>query len=99
LSKGQEWDWLGDPFGRIQTLRADVHHRSGAVGRLGNEKRQPDRQLSASSATANLTISCVILFCAFGVLYGTSVTLAGDASGAVRLRCAASGAWSCRPAA
>ena len=20
LSKGQEWDWLGDPFGRIQTL-------------------------------------------------------------------------------
>ena len=20
LSKGQEWDWLGDPFGRVQTL-------------------------------------------------------------------------------
>ncbi len=22
LSKGQQWDWLGDPFGRVQTLVA-----------------------------------------------------------------------------
>ena len=24
LSKGQEWDWLGDPFYRIQTLVACI---------------------------------------------------------------------------
>ena len=28
LSKGQEWDWFGDPFWRVQTLAAAVCRRA-----------------------------------------------------------------------
>ena len=39
LSKGQEWDWLGDPFWRVQTLLAAVRRRPG----------RPDRAASCGS--------------------------------------------------
>jgi DHA2 family multidrug resistance protein len=71
LSKGQEWDWFNDPFGRIQTLATlfvvglgslifwETRHRSPVV----NFRPLLER---------NFAVSCVIIFCAFGVLYGTS---------------------------
>ncbi len=39
LSKGQEWDWLGDPFWRVQTLV--VLFAVGLVGLVVCELRHP----------------------------------------------------------
>ena len=38
LSKGQEWDWLGDPFWRVQTLA--VLFAAGLIGLIVWELRQ-----------------------------------------------------------
>jgi MFS transporter, DHA2 family, multidrug resistance protein len=74
LSKGQEWDWLSDAFGRVQVLVTlffiagaslvfwEMRHASPIV----NFRPLRDR---------NLAISCIIIFCAFGVLYGSSTLL------------------------
>ncbi len=45
LSKGQEWDWLGDPFGRVQTLM--ILFVLGLVLLIVREMRtaQPDHRL------------------------------------------------------
>ena len=69
LSKGQEWDWLGDPFWRVQTLVIlfgaglialifwELRHRSPVV----NFRPLQERNFSAC---------CIIIFCAYAVLYG-----------------------------
>jgi MFS transporter, DHA2 family, multidrug resistance protein len=74
LSKGQEWDWFNDSFGRIQTLSAlfliggislvvwETRHSSPIV----NFRPLLDR---------NFAPCCLIIFCAFGVLYGSSTLL------------------------
>jgi DHA2 family multidrug resistance protein len=74
LSKGQEWDWLGDPFGRVQTLALlfvlgltfllvwELRIKSPIV----NFRVLRDR---------NLAVSCVIFFCVFGVLYAASFSV------------------------
>lgn len=74
LSKGQEWDWLGDPFWRMQTLIAafvigmaafvywELHNPAPIV----NLRVLKDR---------NLAVSCVVLFCSFAVLYASSISL------------------------
>jgi DHA2 family multidrug resistance protein len=76
LSKGQEWDWLGDAFGRVQTLMVlfilcgcglffwEMRHANPIV----NFRPLRDR---------NFAISCLIIFCCFGVLYGSSTLLPG----------------------
>jgi DHA2 family multidrug resistance protein len=74
LSKGQEWDWLGDPFGRIQLLLA---------GFLVGGALFVWRQLSVAHPVVNLrplkdrnfAAACVIIFAAFGVLYGQTTSL------------------------
>jgi len=74
LSKGQEWDWLGDPFRRVQALvilfvlglAALVFWETRIKAPIVNFRVLRER---------NLAISCVILFCAFGVLYAASVSL------------------------
>jgi MFS transporter, DHA2 family, multidrug resistance protein len=74
LSKGQEWDWLGDPFWRVQTLLVlFVLCLSGLIYRelhiaspLINLRTLKDR---------NFRACCVIIFCAFGVLYANTITL------------------------
>src|SRR5262249_28258918 len=74
LSKGQEWDWFGDPFWRIQTLAglfafgltALVHRELRIANPLINFRTLLDR---------NFRSSCVIIFCAFGVLYANTTTL------------------------
>src|SRR6202023_3534954 len=76
LSKGEEWNWLGDPFWRAQTLAAffilplaglifwELHHRSPVV----NFRPLRERNFSAC---------CIIIFCAYAVLYGYSTLLPG----------------------
>jgi DHA2 family multidrug resistance protein len=74
LSKGQEWDWFSDPFGRIQTLvtcfvlglASLIYWESRQAKPIVNFRVMLDR---------NFAISCGIIFCAFGILYGSSTQL------------------------
>jgi MFS transporter, DHA2 family, multidrug resistance protein len=71
LSKGEEWNWLGDVFWRIQTLLAlfivglgglifwEMRHKSPVV----NFRPLGERNFSAC---------CIIIFVAYAVLYGYS---------------------------
>lgn len=76
LSKGQEWDWFGDPFWRIQSLAiiflfcliALVIHELRISNPLINFRTLLDR---------NFRSCCILIFCAFGVLYANSTTLPG----------------------
>src|SRR5581483_6873749 len=45
LSKGQEWDWLGDPFGRVQTLLALLVGGAGLPDLPRAADRESDHQL------------------------------------------------------
>ena len=40
LSKGQEWDWLGDPFWRVQTLATLLRCGAGRADLLGTAPSQ-----------------------------------------------------------
>jgi DHA2 family multidrug resistance protein len=76
LSKGQEWDWLGDPFGRIQTL-ATVFVL-GLCLLIFREMRIASPIIDFRVLKErNLAVSCIIMFCAFGVLYAASIALPG----------------------
>jgi DHA2 family multidrug resistance protein len=74
LTKGQEWDWFGDPFLRVQTLAlAFVIGLGGLIFRelrfanpLVNFRTLKDRNFSAC---------CIIIFCAFATLYANTVSL------------------------
>ena len=74
LSKGQEWDWLGDPFGRVQTLvtlfvlglALLIYHEMRTASPIINFRVLRDR---------NLSLSCIIMFCAFGVVYCSCIAL------------------------
>jgi DHA2 family multidrug resistance protein len=74
LSKGQEWDWLGDPFWRVQTLLiAFVLALAGLLY----------RELTFASPLVNFrvlgernfAVSCGITFGALAVLYACSIAL------------------------
>ena len=41
LSKGEEWNWLGDPFGRVQTLAILFISCAHRADLLGNAPPQP----------------------------------------------------------
>jgi DHA2 family multidrug resistance protein len=76
LSKGQEWDWYNDPFGRVQTLF--LLFAFGLVGLIVRELRIENPVVNLRPlAERNLAAGCVIIFCAYGVLYGASVSLPG----------------------
>ena len=74
LSKGQEWDWFGDPFYRIQTLAllfvgcltALIIRELNIANPLVNFRTLKDR---------NFRACCILIFCAFGVLYANTVSL------------------------
>jgi len=76
LSKGQEWDWFGDPFHRIHwlfTLFAGsmillVHRELRIANPLIDFRTLKDR---------NFRSCCIIIFCAYGVLYANTTTLPG----------------------
>jgi DHA2 family multidrug resistance protein len=74
LSKGQEWDWLGDPFGRVQTLVTLLI--LGACGLVFWETRHSSPIVNFRPlGDRNFSISCLVIFCCFGVLYGSSTLL------------------------
>jgi MFS transporter, DHA2 family, multidrug resistance protein len=74
LSKGQEWDWLGDPFFRVQTLLilfvtclgSLIYRELHIKNPLINFRTLLDR---------NFRSCCIIIFCAYGVLYANTTTL------------------------
>jgi DHA2 family multidrug resistance protein len=74
LSKGQEWDWLGDPFYRVQTLillfvvclSSLIYRELRIANPLINFRTLLDR---------NFRSCCIIIFCAFGVLYANTTQL------------------------
>src|ERR1044072_158307 len=73
LSKGQEWDWFGDPFFRIHTLAAIflfmlaalIHRELTFSNPLINFRTLRNR---------NFRSGCIIIFCTFAVLYANTVT-------------------------
>lgn len=74
LSKGQEWDWLGDPFLRVQTLLALFV--LGLSGLIYRELRVANPLINFRTLSErNFRACCLIIFCAFGVLYANTVTL------------------------
>jgi MFS transporter, DHA2 family, multidrug resistance protein len=74
LSKGQEWDWLGDPFWRVQTLA--TLFTAGLAGLIFWELRSPNPVVNFRPlAERNFVACCIIIFCAFAVLYGSSTSL------------------------
>ena len=80
LSKGQEWDWLGDPFGRVQTLLVVFVLGLGLL--IVREMRIANPIINFRVLKdRNLSVSCVILFFAFAALYGASIALPGMLQG------------------
>jgi DHA2 family multidrug resistance protein len=76
LSKGQEWDWLSDPFGRVQTLVLIFALALGLL--IWREMRIASPIINFRVlAERNLAVSCIIMFCAFAVLYAASIALPG----------------------
>ena len=74
LSKGQEWDWLGDPFLRVQTLL--VLFGLGLTGLIYRELRiRNPLILLRTLRDRNFRTCCIIIFCAFGVLYANTISL------------------------
>jgi DHA2 family multidrug resistance protein len=74
LSKGQEWDWLGDPFYRVQTLMV-LFGGCGAC-LVWREMRIRNPLVNFRTlADRNFRTCCLVIFCAFGVLYANTTTL------------------------
>lgn len=74
LSKGQQWDWVGDPFWRVQTLM--VIFVTALAALLVWEFRIPNPIVNFRVlGERNLAMSCAIIFCAYGVLYAASISL------------------------
>lgn len=76
LSKGQEWDWLADPFGRVQTL--GILFVVGLVGLIVWEMRSKSPIIDFRVLQErNFAVCCIIMFCAFAALYAASIALPG----------------------
>jgi DHA2 family multidrug resistance protein len=76
LSKGQEWDWLADPFWRVQTLLIVL--ALGLGGLLYRELKFASPVINFRVLREhNFAASCVIIFFAFAVLYAATVALPG----------------------
>ena len=76
LTKGQDWDWFGDPFFRVQTLALLFVASLGAL--IYRETHVADPLINFRTlADRNFRGCCIIIFCAFGVLYANTTTLPG----------------------
>jgi MFS transporter, DHA2 family, multidrug resistance protein len=74
LSKGQEWDWWGDPLWRVQTLA--IVFISGLVALIFWELRHPNPVVNFRPLRErNFSSCCLIIFCAYAVLYASSTSL------------------------
>jgi DHA2 family multidrug resistance protein len=76
LSKGQEWDWIGDPFGRVQVLMLGLG--VGLVSLIIWELRHPQPVLNLRPfADRNFAASGLIAYVAFAITYASMVLLPG----------------------
>ncbi|MBV8106892.1 MAG: DHA2 family efflux MFS transporter permease subunit [Hyphomicrobiales bacterium] len=76
LSKGQEWDWLGDPFWRVQTLA--IFFAVGLVALIFWELRHRNPVVNFRPlGERNFAACCIIIFCAYLALYAASTSLPG----------------------
>jgi DHA2 family multidrug resistance protein len=76
LSKGQEWDWFSDPFWRVQTLAA--FFVAGLIALITWELRHPSPIVNFRPLRErNFAACCLVIFCAFAVLYAASTSLPG----------------------
>jgi DHA2 family multidrug resistance protein len=74
LSKGQEWDWFGDPFLRVQGLA--LLFVLSLVGLIIRETRYDNPLINFRTLKdPNFRVCCMIIFCAFSILYANSVSL------------------------
>jgi DHA2 family multidrug resistance protein len=74
LSKGQEWDWLGDPTWRVQTLT--ILFVVGLAGLIFWELRHPNPVVNFRPLRErNFAACCFIIFTAYAVLYASSTSL------------------------
>ena len=76
LSKGQQWDWFGDPTWRVQTLATLFVLSLAAL--VFRELRIENPVVDFRPlAERNLAMTSIIIFCAYGVLYAASTSLPG----------------------
>jgi DHA2 family multidrug resistance protein len=74
LSKGQEWDWVGDPFWRVHALI--ILFVLGLGWLIFREMRIKNPIVNFRVlGERNLALSCIIMSCAFAVLYASSFSL------------------------
>ncbi len=74
LSKGQQWDWLGDPFWRVQTLL--IAFVGGLILLIIREMRISNPVVNFRPlGERNFTACCIIIFFAYAALYGQSTSL------------------------
>jgi MFS transporter, DHA2 family, multidrug resistance protein len=74
LSKGQEWDWFGDPFFRVQTLA--LIFVLALISLILRETRYDNPLINFRTLRdRNFSVSCIIIFCAFVVLYANTISL------------------------
>jgi DHA2 family multidrug resistance protein len=74
LSKGQEWDWFGDPSWRIQKL-AIIFALALALLIFRETRIAAPVVNFRPLKEKNFAVCCVIIFCAFGVLYAQTTAL------------------------
>ena len=76
LSKGQEWDWLGDPFWRVQTLVISLV--VGLVALIFWELRHRNPVVNFRVlGERNFAACCIIIFCAYLALFAGTKSLLG----------------------
>ena len=76
LSKGQEWDWLGDPFWRVQTLV--ILLGVGLVALIFWELRHRNPVVNFRVlGERNFAACCIIIFCAYLALFAATKSLLG----------------------
>jgi len=76
LSKGQEWDWLGDPFWRVQTLA--IFFVVGLVALIFWELRHRNPVVNFRTlGERNFAACCIMMFCAYVALYASTKSLLG----------------------
>jgi DHA2 family multidrug resistance protein len=76
LSKGQEWDWLGDPFGRVQLLMVGLGVGLAALILWELRHRAPVLNLRPFR-DRNFAAAGLIAYVAFAVTYAAMVLLPG----------------------
>lgn len=74
LSKGREWDWLDDPFGRVHAL--SLLFAASLVLLIIREMRIASPIINFRVlGERNFTVCCVIMFCAYAVIYCASMAM------------------------